>query len=740
MKKYLFFALTLFGLNHVMAYAESVTKYVNPLMGTATLWTPDELGYIRTEEKRPWGAETFPGAALPNAMVQLTPVTMYNSGSGYQYEDQFIYGFAHTSKGHWNLLHVPILPVTMEGRCTPASYRSLFRHEEEEAHPGYYRVLLDRYHINVELTSTLRCGYHRYTFRKGDTRAVLIDIARSNNMPRQWELKQTGARSFEGFQDGGGVQDGDGRIYFYAELSEDIESVKEEGNAQRPRENGQWSMAGPRRPVGMVNLKNPKDHKPLELKIGFSFVSVENAKANLQAELAGKSFDEVRREADRKWEDVLGHIQVEGGTEAERGMLYSTLYRTFLYPHLRSDVNGEYRDAQGHVVKADFRFYSNPSFWDTYRNKLVLLGMITPDVATDIIKSCIDRGEKRNGYMPTFFHGDHASAFVAGSWLRGIRDFDLKKAYAMMLKNATVPGRGGRPYLDEYMERGWISEKDTTNVPTGDEYKGSVTKTVEYAYDDYATALVAHELKDKKNEKMLLQRSQNYKTLFDPSTGFWRGKVLRDGKGLWIEDFRPNYPYYQYMYREADAWNSLFFAPHDPVGMVALYPSKEAVERKLDSLFTVPCGGYEAWNLTGYLGTYCHGNQPGHSIPYTYYFIGRQEKAQRVLNTLMHDYYGMGKDHLAYAGMDDAGEMSSWYALNAIGLYTYSPADPAYIVTVPLFERVHFTLGNGQRFDIVREGRGEHIKAITIGGKPLEGWFVRHENLAKGEELRITVE
>lgn len=719
-------------------WAQSVTQYVNPLMGTTTLWTPEELGYIRTEEKRPWGAETFPGAALPNALVQLTPVTMYRSGSGYQYEDNMIYGFAHTSKGHWNLLHLPILPVTKEGKARPESYRSLFRHTEEEAHPGYYRVFLDRYKINVELTSTLHCGYHRYTYREGDERQVLIDIARSNNMPRRWELKQSGARSFEGFQDG------EGRIYFYGEVSEEVESVVEEG----ARGEGQGARGMRLLPVGIVRLKEPKANRPIELKIGFSFVSIENAKENLKAELEGRTFAQVREDADRIWNDVLGHIQVEGGTEADKKMLYSTLYRVFLFPHLRSDVNGQYRNDKGEVVSPHgdgdgdgvFRFYTNPSFWDTYRNKLILLGMITPDVANDIIRSCIDRGENRGGYMPSFFHGDHASAFVAGSWLRGIRDFDLKRAYALMLKNATVPGRGGRPYLDEYLERGWISEKDTVNVPTEDEYKGSVTKTVEYAYDDYATALVARELKDKKNERMLLQHSQNYKTLFDPSTGFWRGKVLRDGKGLWIEDFRPNHPYYQYMYREADAWNSLFFAPHDPSGMIALYPSKQAVEQKLDSLFTVPCGGYEAWNLTGYLGTYCHGNQPGHSIPYTYYFIDKQEKAQHVLNTLMHQYYGMGKEGLAYAGMDDAGEMSAWFVLNAIGIYTYSPADPEYIVTVPLFDKVSFTLGGGQKFNIVKEGKGEKITSITIGGQPLEGWFVKHSDLAEGKELRVVTE
>ena len=717
--------LTCQGVAAQMAVREdctaSVTKYVNPLMGTATLWKPEDLGYTRTEEKRAWGAETFPGAALPNAMIQLTPVTKYHTGSGYQYEDHQIYGFAHTCKGHWNLLHLPILPVTVEGKYRPNNYCSWFSHEREEAHPGYYSVYLERYKVLAELTTTLRCGYHRYTFRANDERRVLVDITRSNNEPRKWEVKQSGKNTFEGFQDG------EGRIYFYAETSEDIECVQLERQRSKP--------------VAVVHFTHARGSKPLELKIGFSFVSIDNARENLQAELTGKGFYDVMNEAQATWENVLGHVQVEGGSAQERMMLYSTLYRAFLFPHLRSDVNGEYRDVYGQTVKGDFRYYTDPSFWDTYRNKLILLSMITPDVASDIIKSCTERGEKQGGYMPTFFHGDHASTFVAGTWLRGIHTFDLQRSYKLLLKNATVPGRGGRPYLNEYLERGWIAEKDTTNVPTEDEYKGSVTKTQEYSYDDYATALVARQLKDKKNERLLLQHAQNYKNLFDAQTGFWRGKVLRNGEGQWIEDFRPNYPYYQYMYREADAWNSLFYAPHDPTGMVALYPSKQAVEQKLDSLFNTPCGAYEAWNLTGYLGSYCHGNQPGHSIPYTYYFIDKQEKAQHVINTLLHDYYGMGDEKLAYAGMDDAGEMSSWYALNAIGLYTYSPADPQYIVTVPLFDRVQFTLGqNGKTFTIVREGKGERISEITVGGKKLKGWFVQHSDLAEGKEIRIKVQ
>lgn len=689
-----------------------LVDYVNPLLGTATLWEPEDLGYVRKMKARTWGAEVFPGSSLPNAMVQLSPVTQFRSGAGYQYEDTVIYGFSHTNKGHWNLLHIPLLPVT--GKISPSDYCSGYSHANESAHPGYYQVFLERYGINAELTSTLRCAYHKYTFREGDDKRLLADMTRSNNRVTEWDIKKMDEHVFSGFQHG------DGKMYFYAVSNygiKDIEQAKDEAHE-----------------VSLVNFLDSKGKEPLELKIGFSFVSVENAKMNLEQEMLNKNFAEVRSEAAETWENLLAKINVTGGTEREKGIFYSCLYRSFLWPALRSDVNGEYTDAKGEVANGGFRYYTDPSFWDDYRNKLILLGMLSPDVTVDVIKSITDKGEKRNGYMPTFFHGDHASVFVAGTYLRGLKDFDLKRAYQLLLNNATVPGRGGRPYLDEYMERGWIAEKDTTNVPTQDEYKAAVTKTVEYAYDDYATALLAKELGDEDNYNLLMKRTSNYKNLFDPGTGFWRGRI---DNGNWIEDFDPYYPYYAYMYREANAWQSLFFAPHDPEGMIALYPSKEAVEQKLDSLFTEPWRGYEAHNMTGFIGNYCHGNQPDHSVPYTYYFIGKQEKAQCMLDSIMGHYYDMGADKLAYAGMDDAGEMSAWYVFNAIGLYTYSPADPEYIISVPLFDQVRFTLDDKTRFTIKKNGNGKKITKITYGGKELDGWFISHDQLKEGKELVI---
>ena len=716
MTKHLIALLTVVVLFSCNRPGKQLTDYVNPFLGTATLWEPEDLGYTRKIKERTWGAEVFPGTSLPNAMVQLSPVTQFRSGAGYQYEDTIIYGFSHTNKGHWNLLHIPVLPVT--GAISAGDYASKFSHQNEAAAPGYYQVFLERYGVNAELTSTLRCGYHKYTFKESDDKKLLADMTRSNNRVTEWNIQKAGENVFTGFQRA------EGKMYFYAVSNFEVEQIEQVGDSIRE--------------VSVVHFKDSKDKKPLELKIGFSFVSVENARMNLEEEMVGKNFEQVRKEADDTWGRLLSKINVTGGTEREKGLFYSCLYRSFLWPALRSDVNYDYTDEQGNVANGGFHNYTDPSFWDDYRNKLVLLAMLSPDVTVDVIKSITDKGEKRGGYMPTFFHGDHASAFVAGTYLRGVKDFDLERAYKLLLKNATVPGRRGRPYLDEYMERGWIAEKDTTNVPTWDEYKAAVTKTVEYAYDDYATALIAKELGEKEDYNMLMARTGNYKNLFDPSTGFWRGRI---DDGSWIVDFDPYFPYYAYMYREANAWQSLFFAPHDPEGMIALYPGgPEAVEKKLDSLFSEPWRGYEAHNMTGFIGNYCHGNQPDHSVPYTYYFIGKQEKSQVIVDSIMNHYYDMGAERLAYSGMDDAGEMSSWYVFNAIGLYTYSPADPEYIISVPLFDKVNFVLDDHTAFTVSKKGNGKKITGITYGGEKLDGWFISHDKLKEGKELVISVE
>ena len=699
--------LFLFFLSDVHAQ-KSFTDYVNPFLGTATLWDSIDIGYKPTH--RTWGGEAFPGSSLPNAMVQLTPVTQFHSGSGYQYEDTVIYGFAHTSKGHWNLCNIPLLPAT--GNINADDYQSGYSHKNESAHPGYYQVYLQKYGVNAELTSTLRCAFHKYTFNQGDSEKVIADLSMSNERVKIWDIHQESENVFTGFQQAGE------KMYFYAVANHQIKGID--------------SLKTDKKIIPVINFISTG--KPLELQIGFSFVSVQNAKENLQKEMLGKSFADVKKAATATWENLLSKIKITGGTERQRGLFYSTLYRSFLWPTLRSDVNGEFTDDSGKVVNKGFRYYTTPSLWDTYRNKLVLLGMLSPDVNNDVIQSLIDKGEK-TGFMPTFFHGDHAAPFIAGSYVRGIKGYDVKSAYNLLLRNATLENRS-RPHILEYIEKGYVPEQDIAHPVLETVANAGVTKTLEYAYDDYSVALLAKALNDTANYNMLMKRTTNYKNVFDPSTELMRGRLAN---GEWIKNFDPTFIYYEYMYREANAWQSSFFVPHDVNGLISLYKSKTDFEQKVDSLFTIPFHGNEAYNISVFIGQYCQGNQPDHSSPFMYYFVGKQEKSQVILDTIMNNFYDMGKDKLAYPGMDDAGEMSAWFVYNAMGFYPFSPADPKYIISVPLFDKVEMKL-DGKTFTITKKNWGKKITGITYGGKKMDGYFITDAEMKQGKNLMITTE
>lgn len=689
------------------AWAEKpLVEEVDPFLGTAPLTNVEDIGF--EPPWRVWAGLTFPGASLPNAMVQLSPITKFGSGAGYEFEDSTIYAFTHTNKGHWNLCYIPLLPVT--GEVDPWDFGSSFDHAKESASPGYYQVFLDRYDINAELTTTLRCGFHKYTFPAGPGKKLIVNLPVSNERVRDWLLETQGDNAFQGYQHARE------KVYFYATANHKISSID--------------TLPGRRRRLSIVHFEDAD--RPLEIRIGLSFVSAENARLNLEAELADKNFTQVRQEATTAWEQLLSKIQVTGGTDREQGLFYSCLYRSFLWPALRSDVNGEFTDESGAVVHKDFTYYTIPSLWDDYRNKLVLLTMLAPQVTADVIQSLLDRGEI-TGIMPTFFHGDHAAAFIAGAYLRGLRGFDVKRAYELLLKNATVENWRARPYLDEYQERGYVSTPEVSSPEVETKAHAGVTKTLEYAYDDYAVALLARELQDEGNYQRLMKRAGNYANVFDTSTGLMRGRLA---SGDWVEPFDPQYPYYEYMYREANAWQSSFFAPHDTAGLIKLYPSLEAFELQLDRLFTLPWNSQHiAMNVNSFIGQYCHGNQPDHGFPYLYYWVGKQEKTQALLNTIMQRFYGMDSGK-TLCGMDDAGEMTSWYVFNAIGLYPYSPADEDYIVAVPLFDEVLLDLGN-KTLTITKRGTGLRIGQVTYGGERVDGYFISHHDLEQGEQLLI---
>jgi predicted alpha-1,2-mannosidase len=686
------------------------TKYVNTFVGTAPLTDPKILGYELPEGWRSWAGLTFPGSSLPNAMVQLSPMTEYGSGAGYEYEDNMIYGFTHTNKGHWNLCNIPLLPLSNPG----AKFGSKFSHQNESSSPGFYQVYLEDYKVNVSLTSTLRCGFHKYEYKNNNDRQILFDLARANNRVGNWTIEQEGTNVLKGFQQAGE------RIYFYAVSNTAIEKLEKKDEGKRTGN-------------AIVHLRNGSTGA-VEVKIGLSFVSVENAKLNLEAEIAGKTFDQVRKTANDTWEKLLSSVQVKGGTDKQKGMLYSCLYRSFLWPALRSDVNGEFRDAKRNVTKADFNYYTEPSLWDTYRNKDVLLGLISPKVTLDVIKSMKDVGDK-TGFIPTFFHGDHGTSSIAGAYLRGIDGFDVKGTYDILLRNANV-SPGARPHVAEYIEKGFISDPDVANPHVETKANAGVSKTLEYAYDDYSLAQIAKKLGDSVNYKTLMARSQNYKNMFDPSNRFMRGRLAN---GDWIKPFNPQYPYYEYMYREANAWQVSFFAPHDMPGLIKLYGGPAGFESKLDSLFTLPWNPkYIARNVETFIGQYCHGNQPDHEAPFAYYFINKPEKSQKILDNILNNLYGIGKEGLALSGMDDAGEMSAWYVFSALGLYTFSATDPEYLVTAPLFDEVKWRTSNGKMITIKKPGKGRAITSIKVDGKLNKGYFVSHDLFKNGGTIDIT--
>ncbi len=694
------------------------TKYVNTFIGTAPLTDPKILGYELPEGWRSWAGLTFPGSSLPNAMVQLSPMTEYGSGAGYEYEDNVIYSFTHTNKGHWNLCNIPVLPLSDPGKNLSAlnkdfKFGSTFSHKRESAAPGFYQVYLDDYNVNVSLTSTLRSGYHKYEFKDNSNRQILFDLARANNRISNWSIEQVGNNAVQGYQ-----QTGE-KIFFYAQLNTNVEKleIKEEG-----KQSG----------YAIVHLANGSK-APVEMKIGISFVSTANAKQNLEAEIGKKNFNQIVAEGTRNWDALLSTIQVKGGTEKQKQMMYSSLYRSFLWPALRSDVNGEFTDAKKNVAKAEYNYYTEPSLWDTYRNKDVLLGMISPKVTLDVIKSMKDVGDK-TGFIPTFFHGDHGASSITGAYLRGIDDFDVKGTYEILLKNANVSG-GARPHIAEYIEKGFISDPDIKNPHVETKANAGVSKTLEYAYDDYSLAQMAKKLGDSANYKILMARSNNYKNMFDPSTRFMRGRLAN---GDWISPFDPQYPYYEYMYREANAWQMSFFAPHDMKGLIALYGGEKGFESKLDSLFTVPWNPkHIARNVETFIGQYCHGNQPDHEAPFSYHFIGKPEKSQKILDTILNTLYGIGDEGLALSGMDDAGEMSAWYVFSSLGFYPFSATDPEYIVTAPLFDEVKWRSSNGKLVTIRKPGKGRAITSIKVNGKPIKGYFIPHDLFLKGGDVEI---
>lgn len=716
---------------------------VNTFIGSEPILDEKIIGYKPPVGWRVWAGLTFPGAALPHGMVQVSPVTTFVTGAGYFYEDDIINGFTHTNKGHWNLCNISVMPVVtrlyIEGsgdRLGPwheKGYGSHFSHDREKASPGYYSVYLDDYKTTVELTATRRTAFHKWTFPASKNSYVLIDMRKANNKVDDAFIELIDRSTIRGWQ-----KTGEGTIYFHAVFDRPFDKCGYwDGGRSRQMEDKPLSASGPETGAYIMYITN--DNDVVQAKIGLSFVSMDNARMNLQQENKGWDFESVRADAKETWRGLLNSIETEGGTHKERVLFYSSLYRACLWPVLRSDVDGSFTGADGKVDHADYDYYTLPSLWDTFRNKLTLLTIIEPEIARDINRSVIDMGTKR-GWMPTFFFGDHAVSMITGAYLRGIRDYNVGEAYRLMRKNATESG-GTRGDISEYIAKGYIStvpvEKADIPPTPGD---AGVMKTIEYAYDDYSLALLAKELGKTDDYNLFMGRSKNYRNVFDISTHFMRGKTK---DGAWVEPFDPEFPYYGYMYREANAWQSTFFAPHDVQGLVETFGGKEPFVAKLDSLFIVPWNpDYIARNVCCMIGQYCHGNQPDHHVPYLYDYVGEPWKTQRMVRTIMSTLYGIGEKGFALPGMDDAGEMSSWYVFSALGFYPVAPSTPNYAIGSPIFTKavIHLPqyIYNGATFTINADNASPeniYIKSLAIDGKATGQTWISHDDIASGKTL-----
>lgn len=621
---YPFIILCLFALSCKVAQNKgkemSLTSYVNPFIGTS--------GH----------GHTFPGAALPFGMVQLSPDT-YNNGwdwcSGHHYSDSSIMGFSHTrlsGTGRGDLLDILLMPTVGKVKYEPGSranpdegYRSRFTHSREEASPGYYAVDLLDYDTKVELTTTKRVGFHKYSFPSTDSANVIIDLThgRPNDTVQNLTFKIINDSTVVGMRHTHGWRSSkekffiDEKVFFVSQFSQPFKQAAVIGGRSTDQKN--WEGKGIKAALSFtVNT-----HKPVMVKVGISPVDTEGAMRNLEEELPGWDFDKVRKAADALWEKQLQKIQVTDPKKAEKETFYTAMYHAFLAPYLYQDVDGRYAGSDGKIHKAvGFTNYTLFSLWDTFRSLHPLLTITHPELVNDLIKSMLAIYDE-SGLLPewhlatseTFaMIGYHAAPVIVDAYGKGIRGFDMQKAYNGMKANANLP-MFGRPEFQKY---GY--------VPT--ELSGkSVSKTLEYAFDDWCILQAAKALDKKEDMAKYAQSANAYKKVFDPQINFMRGKTA---KGEWVKPFDPTLSTHNYAdFVEGNSWQYIWFVPHDVEGLIKLMGGKEKFTGKLDSLFSVSeklAGENIPSDMTGFIGQYVHGNEPSHHIAYLYNYVGRPEK------------------------------------------------------------------------------------------------------------------
>jgi predicted alpha-1,2-mannosidase len=681
---------------------------------------------------------TFPGATLPFGMVQLSPDTRKDSWdgcSGYHYSDNTIIGFSHThlsGTGVGDYGDIRLMPMTGKLITVPgkeedpsSGYRSRFSHNNETASPGYYSVLLADYDIKAELTVTERSGFHRYTFNRNSDSFILIDLFEGITSDKVLgssvgfigDTVITGYRRTKGWAE-------DQHVYFYAVFSRPFASsgIESEGR-----------QVGNSETANGTNLKawagfNLKAGDQVLVKVGISAVDVEGARNNLNAENPGWDFDAVKMAARSRWNEELSRIFVQSDNKKDHKVFYTALYHTMIAPNLFSDVDGRYRGHDKLIHRSPGgRRYTVFSLWDTFRTLHPLFNLIQRDRNSEMIRSMLDIYDK-GGLLPVWelagnetwcMIGYHSVPVIVDAWACSNRDFDAALALEAMVKSATRDHHG----LKWYKSEGYI--------PANMESE-SVSKTLEYAYDDWCIARMAAFAGNDSLEKVFSHRALSYMNLYDPSTRFFRGRQ----NGGFIEPFDPTQV--NFMLTEANSWQYNFFVPQDINGHIALMGGPEKYEEMLDGLFhsTEGLSGRKQSDITGLIGQYAHGNEPSHHMAYLYNFVGKPKKTQEMVKKIMDELYTDKPDGLS--GNEDCGQMSAWYVMSALGMYPVSPGSGYLVLGLPRFSQASVYVNSSTSFRIKANNlspKNRYVQSVKLNGEPYMMSYLPIETVLQGGEL-----
>lgn len=715
------------------ASAQRPVELVRPMMGTTN------NGYVA------------PVAAAPFGMVELGPDTFF-SGSGYLYEHGHIYGFSHTHKSGMggtdfqDIMFCPIANTSWEGAETcPERVASRFSHEKEYVEPGYYRATLLDYDIEAELTATQRCGMHRYNYPATENRQIFIDLQHGSehactiipeedfDTVRLSHIERIGPRTIRGSRITNGWAPKQ-HVYFYAEFSEPITDLKIYNN-RKLAHNATQAEGTDLKAV----LSFGAGDKPIVARVGISPVSTEGARKNLKAEIRTWDFNKVRKTTYEVWNKTLSAIEVADSPTPQKEVFYTCLYFAHLYPQLYSDVTGHYRSSDSNVYKGRFNYYGGVfSPWDTFRTQIPLMNILHPEVTSDLMNTLLEH-YRHCGQLPIWLLagvetmcmiGYNSMPVIADTYSKGIRGYDAEALFEAMKTSANRDTFGyflrdfrGARYYNQY---GYVPcDKEIT----------SVSKTLEYCYADWCIAQMARMLGHDDDYKEYLTRASRYKNLFDTRVNFMRGRL---SDGSWRTPFDPFYSnHYQPDddFCEGTSWQWSFFVPHDIEGLAKLYGGEEKFVEKLDSLFTVSSelhGPNPAPDITGRIGQYAHGNEPGHHTLYIYNYVGQPWKGQKRISDVLYTLYSTKP--YGMCGNDDGGQMSAWYIMSAMGFYPMTHGQGVYCIGSPIFKEVHLKHRKGTLTILAPNASREncYVQSVTLNGKPYDKNWFSHEDMFSG--------